>query len=110
MTPEQQQRDDMAELMRLAPFRRFLFRAIQSAGILHPTTDGSEGRHLAYAEGRRNLGLELLADAETANADPHPESLTTLFLILSEEAQRQPKEPKRGKYDRSSELDQPDAD
>lgn len=106
------QRSDMEFLNSRPEFRRFLWRVIQRAGILTPATDGSEGRHLAYAEGRRNLGLEILDDAETGQPVAHPESLPILTLIqaLREETQQQPQETRRGKYDRTAELDQPDDD
>lgn len=106
MTPEQQIKDDMIQLMGLAPFRRFLFRAIQSAGIFDPATDGSEGRNLAEAEGRRNLGFMILDDAAQAQPLDHEAArLMTFFLILREESQKPAKEPKRGRrYDRYAEL------
>lgn len=102
------QRDDMCDLMALAPFRRFLWRAIQNAGILSATTDGSEGRHLAYAEGRRNLGFDILADAARGQPVDDPEAAfnLTLFQIIREKAQEQPSEKPnaRRRQDRSSEL------
>lgn len=93
---------DMKQLMDLAAFRRFLWRSIQKSGILSPATNGSDGRDLAFAEGRRDLGFQLLSDAETALPDGarHPHSIMTLIAVLREEAEQKPKEKKRNdRYD-----------
>src|SRR3546814_5112017 len=73
--------------MALPAFRRFLFRSIQSAGILAPTTNGTDGRNLDFYEGRRSLGFELLRDADTAQPGDlqHPHSIMTLLAVLREE-------------------------
>jgi hypothetical protein len=110
---DDQLRKDMLFLVGREEFRRFLFRVIQTAGILAPTTDGSVDRHLAYDEGRRNLGLDILAMAEAGQPVPHPGGLPVLTLIqvLREEANQQPQENKRGRRnDRYRDLDGDDSD
>ena len=94
MTDEQiaeLEKTDAAALIRLPEFRRFLWRAIQLGRIFEAVTDGSEGRHLAYHEGRRNLVLELLALVEQGQPVSHPDGipLLTAIQVLREEA-RQP--------------------
>lgn len=100
------QSDDMAKLMALPAFRRFLFRSIQSAGILAPTTNGTDGRNLDFYEGRRSLGFELLRDADTAQPGDlqHPHSIMTLIAVLREEANPTPKEKTRGTRDRYGDI------
>jgi hypothetical protein len=112
MTPDQQHKLDMQFLLERAEFRRFLFRVIQTSGIFTRTTDGSVGRDLAYDEGRRNLGLDILDMAETGQPIPevHPAGpLLTLIQALREETS-QPTEKPSGRrnpdrYDRNAELD-----
>ena len=92
----------MTQLMALPAFRRFLFRSIQNAGLLSQTavsTNGSDGRDLAFAEGRRSLGFDLLRDAEAALAVPlqHPLSLLTLLSVIREEAQTSDTEKPNGR-------------
>lgn len=100
---------DMAFLMEQPAFRRFLFRSIQTAGILAQTAhgaDGSDGRDLAYHEGRRSLGFDLLRDAEAGlpAAAQHPLNIMTLLNVLREGAQVSEKEKSGGKqYDRYGE-------
>jgi hypothetical protein len=104
---EKQDREDMIFLLSHPQFHRFLLRAIQSARIFSSTTDGSEGRHLAFDEGRRSLGLDILSMVEAGQPVSHPEGLPvlTLLQILREEANRQPQgKPKHDRYDRNSEL------
>jgi hypothetical protein len=99
---EPQRKSDMEALMQLPAFRRFLFRSIQTAGILAQaavSTNGSDGRDLAFAEGRRSLGFDLLRDAEAALAAPlqHPLSLLTLLSVIREEAQTSDTEKPNGR-------------
>lgn len=106
---DQQVKDDMRELMRLPAFNRFLFRVIQKATIFGATTDGSDGRNL-IREGRRQLGLEVLAEADEAQPVQSPDGipLLTIMQVFREAAQQQPEKP-HGKYSRNAELDeQPD--
>lgn len=89
-------KDDMIELLAMPPFKRFLFRVIQNAGLFNAVTDGSGGRSLDYFEGRRNLGLEILDMAESGQPinDAHPSGpLLTLIQVLIEETQKPPEKP-----------------
>ena len=108
MTSEQQIKSDQEFLNARPEFRRFLWRVIQSAGIFNRTTDGSVDRHLAYAEGRRNLGLDILDMAELGQPIPdiHPDGpLLTLIQTLLEETQQPTEKPSASrKPDRYSEL------
>jgi hypothetical protein len=83
---------DMTFLMEQPQFRRFLFRSIQTSGLLSHIaygTNGSDGRDLAFNEGRRSLGFELLSEAEAAlpAAARHPLNIVSLMSVLREEAQ-----------------------
>jgi hypothetical protein len=106
MSDDKQDKADAMFMLAHAETRRFLWRVIQSAGILSPATDGSKDRHLAYAEGRRNLGLDILAMVETGQPISHPEGqpILTLIQVLREEANSQPQEKPSGRrndrYDR----------
>lgn len=103
MTHDDQHKQDMQWLLQQGQFKRFLWRVIQSAGILAVQTDGSVGRNLDYIEGRRNLGLELLAMAEDGQPVPevHPAgSLLTLIQVLREETS-QPTEKPNGRTKRT---------
>ncbi len=107
------ERSDMEFLMRRGEFQRFMWRVIQASGLLSRTTDGSEGRNLAFDEGRRNLGLDILDMAEKGQPipDAHPDGpLLTLIQVLREETQKPPAERPndRTKPDRYSELREPD--
>lgn len=90
-TAAEQAAEDMAFLVERAEFRRFLFRSIQTAGILsdsdHGAT-GADGRDLAFHEGRRSLCFDLLRDAESAlpAAARHPLNIMTLMAVLREGA------------------------
>ena len=104
--PEDRDKSDARLLLARPEFQRFLWRVIQSSGILSPATDGSTDRHLAYAEGRRNLGLEILAMAEQGQPASHPngQPILTIMSALREEA-NQPQEKNLAKrYDRTAEL------
>ncbi len=105
------ERVDMVWLMEQPQFRRFLFRSIQTAGILTyraSTANGSDGRDLAYAEGRRSLGLDILRDADAALPAPlqHPSHAHTLAAIMAEASQIQSEKPNaRHKRDRYDDID-----
>jgi hypothetical protein len=107
---EKTQRDDLMLLLQRPEFIRFLWRVIQLARIFDRTTDGSEGRILAFDEGRRNLGLEILEMVEAGQPVSHPEGqpILTLLQALREEAIQQPQEKKNdgpGKHDRYHDID-----
>lgn len=78
--------NDMKELMALPSFRKFLFRLIQTAGIL---STANPSRDLAFAEGRKSLALVALHEAEQALAPEqrHPDNVMTLLSLLREAAQ-----------------------
>ena len=95
------ERAELADLLKLSQFRSFLFRLIQSAGILASTTNGSDGRNLIH-EGRRNLGLDILHDAARGMPVDDPEAAFGLLLIqvLREGAQTSPQEKRDGRTGR----------
>jgi hypothetical protein len=100
---DKQRQADMATLSAMPEFRRFVFRSIQLAGILSHTkasATGSDGRDLAFAEGRRALGFDILAEAQAGQPEPvrtrDPLNLMTLVAALTEEIQTPPEEKKRG--------------
>lgn len=86
----------MAELMSLPSFRRFLWRSIQTSGILSQGTSGADGRDLSFAEGRRSQMFAILSDVEAGQpaALRHPHNIMTLMAVLREEANPAPKEKK----------------
>lgn len=98
---------DMGELMKLPAFRRFLWRSIQSAGILSQGTTGADGRDLSFAEGRRSQVFAMLSDVEAGLpvTQRHPLNIMTLIAVLREEANPAPKEKKSAtaRYDEISE-------
>ena len=96
---------DMAELLALPSFRRFLFRSIQSAGILGTATNGADGRNLDWIEGRRSLGFDILREADSGQPVPMRSDLSIMTLIaaLREEADT-PRKPEK-KRDRFDELE-----
>lgn len=81
---------DAEFLLRLPEFRRFLFAAIQTSGILgHTVSAGNAGgRDLGHLEGRRALGFEMLmmvhAGQSEAVRQGDPDGITTLGQCLSE--------------------------
>ena len=100
---DRQQKQDMETLLQRPEFIRFLFELIQRSGLFSATTDGSVGRDLAYFEGRRNLGLEILDLVEGGQPIPekHPGGpILTLIQVLREETLK-PTETRNAK-DRSS--------
>lgn len=105
--------EDAEHLLSQAPFRRFLFAAIQSAGLLshEGPAHGPIQRDLSFAEGRRSLGFEILqmvdvgqpASLRTADA------LATIHQVIREAMNPDPKEKTRGpKYDRFADIIDPD--
>lgn len=81
---------DAEFLLSRPEFRRFLFAAIQSAGILGQTVSASSAQHrdLAHLEGRRALGFDLLnmvhAGQSEAIRQADPDAITTLGLCLAD--------------------------
>jgi hypothetical protein len=80
-----------AEFLLTRPeFRRFLFAAIQSSGILVQTVSATTAasRDLGHFEGRRALGFDLLMLAHAGQSEAvrndDPDGITTLALCLTE--------------------------
>lgn len=102
-------REDAEYLMGRAEFRRFLFAAIQAAGLLGYSNpaNGQTGRDLV--EGRRSLGLDLLAMADAGQPEPlrSPQALATLDQIIREAMTPKPKDKtrdRRNKHDRDDDA------
>lgn len=91
-----------ADLLLARPeFRRFLFTAIQMAGLFD-AANGQESRDLNWIEGRRSLGLDLLRWADQGQPEPlrTPNALATLNAIILEAINAPSKEKARGgRYD-----------
>lgn len=92
-----------AELLLSIPeFKRFLFAAIQRAGILSQEgpAHGQAPRDLSYAEGRRSLGFEMLQLAHLGQPEEiraaDPQALVTLNAAILT-AMNAPKEKTRGR-------------
>lgn len=75
---------EMAQLLVLPAFRRFLWRVSRDAGILQ-SAYGTDGRDLAFREGRRSLGFDILRMAEDGQPFPHALAAQTLRAVLAEE-------------------------
>lgn len=107
---EKIERTEMEGLLALAPFRKFLFRSIQLAGIFSSTTNGADGRNLV-SEGRRNLGLDILHDAARGIPVDDAQAALNLLLmqVLREGAQSTPEDSqrdRRSRHDREPEVDE----
>lgn len=108
--------DDAAFLMERPEFRRFLYAAIQTAGVLseHSLADGPQERDLRFHEGRRSLGFALLQMADAGQPEPlrTPNALATLTAVIREAMNPAPKEKPRGRRTddtaRYHDLDDPD--
>lgn len=103
---------DRETLLANPAFTRFLWDLIQTAGIFDPTTNGTDGRNL-IAEGRRNLGLEILRSMDEAQPVQSPSGVPVLTLIqtLREAAQSTTsKEPKRDRSSTYGDIDGSDDD
>lgn len=101
-----QNKSDMEFLLQRPEFARFLFRVIQTSGIFSVTTDGAEAVTFR-AEGRRQLGLEILDMAEEGQPVAHPGKLPILTVLqaLREEAQQPAEKDSDRRYDRNRDLD-----
>lgn len=95
-------RRDLEELMLDQRFLRFLSTVLETAGI-HTGAYGSDGRHLAFAEGRRSLGFDILRSAEVIRPD-------ALLAILQAELDALKGHPdgRPTHYDRNLDLDDDD--
>lgn len=109
--------DDLKAMLALPEFRRFLFAAIQSAGLLghEGPAHGQTPRDLSFAEGRRSLGFDLLQMAHRGQPEEvrasDPGALVTLNAVILS-AVNAPKEKTRGRRNsdtsRYSDLDDPE--
>lgn len=99
--------NDAQTLLALPEFRRFLFTAIQSAGVLgeHSLADGQQERDLRFHEGRRSLGFDLLRWADEGQPEPlrTENALATLDAVIRE--QINPKEKPNGRRSDTSRYD-----
>lgn len=96
---------DAKFLLSRPEFRRFLWVAIQSSGILthHGSANGQLGRDLSFLEGRRSLGFDLLQMAQTGQPavirDADPGAVATLHAAMLEALNPAPKENARDRRD-----------
>jgi hypothetical protein len=105
MIDDKFRKEDMEWLIAQPQFRRFCWRVIQMAGIFS-ATNGSEQRNEVNL-GRRQLGLEILAECEFGQPAQSSDGLPilTLIQVLREEAQQQPQEPKHARrFQRTDEI------
>ncbi len=94
---------DVENLLELPGFRRFVFTVLESCGM-YSGSFHSEAAFLAYAEGRRSLGLDILRTLTTVSADAH-------IRIMQEAQPFQEKQNGRRKhYDRNIDGDDGDPD
>lgn len=68
-------KSDLEALAADPKFLRFMFTVLSSAPMFSGTY-GTEGRHLAYAEGRRSLGFDMLRSIELVGG---PETLLRII-------------------------------
>jgi hypothetical protein len=99
--------NDAEFLLSRPEFRRFLYAAIQSAGILghHAPANGQLGRDLGHFEGRRSLGFDLLQMVDGGQPEPlrSPQALATIDAAIREALN--PKEPSNGRRNRNRDTD-----
>lgn len=70
MSDQGQAHRDLETLLLQDEFLRFLFTVFDTAGMYTAAYSSEEG-HLARHEGRRSLGLDILATIEAVRADAH---------------------------------------
>lgn len=89
-------------LLTMPEFKRFVFAAIQRAGILSQEgpAHGQAPRDLSFAEGRRSLGFDILQMAHAGQPEDvrarDPDALVTLNAVILT-AMNPPKEKTRGR-------------
>ncbi|GFM29263.1 hypothetical protein [Novosphingobium sp. PY1] len=93
-------REDAEYLLARPEFRRFLFAAIQSAGLLahEGPAHGPIERDLSFIEGRRSLGFEILQMVEQGQPEAlrTPGALATISAAIREAMNPDPKERTHG--------------
>lgn len=92
---------DLAALSADERFKRFLFTVFSSAPMFNGTY-GTDGRHLAYAEGRRSLGFDILRSVELVAG---PDALAQI-IAAGTNAQKEYQDDV-SKDDQNEELDAP---
>lgn len=89
-------------LLTMPEFKRFIFAAIQRAGVLSQDgpAHGQAPRDLSFAEGRRSLGFDILQMAHLGQPEDvraaDPGALATLNAVILT-AMNPPKEKTRGR-------------
>ena len=89
-------------LLSMPEFKRFVFTAIQRAGVLSQEgpAHGQAPRDLSFAEGRRSLGFDILQMAHLGQPEDvravDPDALVTLNAVILT-AMNTPKEKSRGR-------------
>ncbi|MGL4232687.1 MAG: hypothetical protein ACRCWJ_15085 [Casimicrobium sp.] len=94
-------KSDLTALAQDDRFKRFLFTVFSSAPMFTGTY-GTDGRHLAYAEGRRSLGFDILRSVEIVAG---PDALAQIIAAGSN-AQKEYQDDV-SKDDTNEELDGP---
>ena len=92
---------DVEHILSLPSGKRFLWRILETSGI-HTPAYSADGRDLAYREGRRSLGLDILGWLGAVQPD-------ALIRILTEELATQ-KETTSGRRSNAPDPDTDDAD
>lgn len=101
---------DAEFLLSRPEFHRFLGAAIHAAGIVGQQVgaDGHLGRDLAWIEGRRSLGFDMLHAAHSGHPEQiraaDPQALTTLLAALNSTLKTQGKPDDRRKPDRYDDI------
>lgn len=102
-------REDAEHLLAQAEFRRFLFAAIQSAGLLshEGPAHGPTQRDLSFAEGRRSLGFEILLMIEQGQPEALRTggALATINAAIREAMNPTPKEKTHGNRNQHRDTD-----
>jgi len=96
-------RADAEALIAQGEFRRFLFAALDAAGLFaaEGPAQGATPRDLSFAEGRRSLGFALLQLAHGGQPLPihaaDPIGLTTLNAVIAEALRPHPQNAAQNK-------------
>lgn len=63
---QRQAESDLAQLLKVPAFRRFVHARLERCHIWMPSYRQGDPMHTAFQEGERNIGLELFANCEEA--------------------------------------------
>lgn len=80
-----QELQDLRAMLQLAEGRRFIWTRLEKCNVFRSTWDASAKIH--FNEGRRDVGLELMADIAAADENA--------FLLMMTEAQQRASQEKR---------------